>query len=205
MWSWWGELTIFGFFFADLVVLRLSQRKKSKNAISLRIIIFTRTTLQIHVCQLECKLFWAQLGQMWSWWGETSIFVFFLSYRAQKTVPIEQKPKSPISPRELNIFQNPFNTIFVNLNANLLDTGKVKRGLGEENLRFLVFFFCWFSGFAAITKKKIEKCHISKNNHFYSNYFKIHVCQLECKLVWAQLGQMWSWWGETSIFVFFLV
>ena len=33
------------------------------------------------------------------------------------------------------------------------------------------FFFCWFSGFAAITKKKVEKCHISKNNHFYSNYF----------------------------------
>ena len=33
------------------------------------------------------------------------------------------------------------------------------------------FFFCWFSGFAAITKKKVEKCHISINNHFYSNYF----------------------------------
>ena len=49
--------------------------------------------------------------------------------------------KVPLSHRGINIFQNPFNTIFVNLTANLLDTGKVKRGLGEENLRFLVFFF----------------------------------------------------------------
>ena len=48
--------------------------------------------------------------------------------------------KVPLSPRGSNIFQNPFNSIFVNLNANLSETSKSKRGLGEENFNFLCFF-----------------------------------------------------------------
>ena len=48
--------------------------------------------------------------------------------------------KVPLSARGINIFQNPFNTIFVNLIANLFETSWCKRGLGEEKLRFLCFF-----------------------------------------------------------------
>ena len=53
----------------------------------------------------------------------------------------EKNLKIPFSHRGVNIFQNPFNSIFVNLNANFPETPKVKRGLGEEKVRFLCFFF----------------------------------------------------------------
>jgi len=72
--------------------------------------------------------------------------------------------KVPLSPRGINIFQNPFNSIFVNLNANLSETSKSKRGLGEEKLRFLCFFWSlpvlktvnW-------AKQKVLKHVLSKN------------------------------------------
>ena len=51
--------------------------------------------------------------------------------------------KVPFSRRGGNIFQNPFNSIFVNLNANWFETHKSWRRLGEEKLRFLCFFGPW--------------------------------------------------------------
>ena len=94
----------------------------------------------------------------------TSNMMFLTSHRIQNTsneawkqAKSKKRPKSadfsgfaaitksknrkvPFSPRGLNIFQNPFNSIFVNLNANFPETPKVLRGLGDEKLRFLCFF-----------------------------------------------------------------
>ena len=66
----------------------------------------------------------------------------------------EKNLKIPFSHRGINIFQNPFNSIFVNLNANFPETPKVKRGLGEEKLRFLCFFW-----------SRVPMSHHTKNKH----------------------------------------
>ena len=55
-------------------------------------------------------------------------------------VTTRKNRKVQLSRRGSNIWQNPFNSIFVNLNANLNETSKSKRGLGEENFDFLCFF-----------------------------------------------------------------
>jgi len=61
-------------------------------------------------------------------------------FSGSEPVTKRKNRKVPLSPRGSNIFQNPFNSIFVNLNANLFETSKSKRGLGEENFNFLCFF-----------------------------------------------------------------
>ena len=78
--------------------------------------------------------------------------------------------KVPLSPRGINIFQNPFNSIFVNLNANLIETSKSKRGLGEENLRFLCFFFADLVVLRLSQREKIEKSHFLEEEPIF---FKI--------------------------------
>ena len=101
--------------------------------------------------------------------------------------------KVPLSARGINIFQNPFNTIFVNLNANLFETSWCKRGLGEEKLRF----FCVFGSRGSrkrSTGAKIQswgKIHF-KGNQYLSKPFQQHFSPLECKKKFEQLSQTWT-------------
>jgi len=100
--------------------------------------------------------------------------------RSLETSKIEKRPKSadlvvlrlsqreknrklPLSPRGINIFQNPFNSIFVNLNANLSETSKSKRGLGEENFNFCVFLVLTGPKNGTVGEKKVLKHVLSKN------------------------------------------
>jgi len=96
--------------------------------------------------------------------------------------------KVPLSARGINIFRNPFNSIFVNLNANFSDTPEVKRGLGKEKLRFL----CFFGSYRAqktVQLAKIQswgKIHF-KGNQYFSKPFQQHFSQLKCKKKIEQL------------------
>ena len=96
--------------------------------------------------------------------------------------------KVPLSARGINIFRNPFNSIFVNLNANFSDTPEVKRGLGKEKLRFLCFFLGHI-GPKNDPLAKIQSCgkNIFKGNQYFSKPFQQHFSQLKCKINFEQL------------------
>ena len=86
--------------------------------------------------------------------------------------------KVSFSPRGLNIFQNPFKSIFVNLNANFGGTPGVSRGPGKEKLWFL----CFFGSYRAqktVIGAKIQ--YIFKGNQYFSKPFQQHFSQLKCK------------------------
>ena len=144
---------------ADLVVLRLSQRAKTEKCHFLP----------------EDSIFFKTLSRAFSsTWMQTLVvpprflvvlvrrnfdFCVFLGLGGPEIGPAGPKSNLEVSfsPRGINIFQNPFNSIFVNLNANFPETPEVFLGLGEEKLRFLCFFF-WvitrYSGAALPPYKK---------------------------------------------------
>ena len=101
--------------------------------------------------------------------------------------------KVPLSARGINIFRNPFNSNFVNLNANVSDTPEDKRGLGKEKLGFLCFFGSRGSRKRS-TGAKIQswgKIHF-KGNQYLSKPFQQHFSPLECKKKFEQLSQTWT-------------
>ena len=83
--------------------------------------------------------------------------------------------------REISICQNPFNSTFLHLNAKKKLNSQAKRGLGEEKLRFLCFFFLGHNAVqrcsGATIQKKNTKHDIKKNRlrmggkHFLGKIF----------------------------------
>ena len=63
-------------------------------------------------------------------------FCVFLGLGGPEIGPAGPKSNLEVSfsPRGINIFQNPFKSIFVNLNANFGGTPGVSRGPGKEKL-----------------------------------------------------------------------